>query len=52
VIDQVDVAGVSACPLVAVEVRAPGQPLTLLTDPVALGAALGLPDSEAGARPR
>ena len=48
VIDQVDVAGVSACPLVAVEVRAPGQPLTLLTDPVALGAALGLPDSEAG----
>jgi Diol dehydratase reactivase ATPase-like domain/DD-reactivating factor swiveling domain len=47
VIDQVDVAGVSACPLVAVEVRAPGQPLTLLTDPVALGAALGLPDSEA-----
>ena len=48
VIDQVDVAGVSACPLVAVEVRAPGQPLTLLTDPVALGAALGLPDGEAG----
>ena len=48
VIDQVDVAGVSACPLVAVEVRAPGQPLTLLTDPVALGAALGLPESEAG----
>ena len=48
VIDQVDVAGVSACPLVAVEVRAPGQPLTLLTDPVALGAALALPDSEAG----
>ncbi|HSS89974.1 MAG TPA: diol dehydratase reactivase ATPase-like domain-containing protein [Streptosporangiaceae bacterium] len=48
VIDQVDVAGVSACPLVAVEVRAPGQPLTLLTDPVALGAALGLPDSEDG----
>jgi len=39
---------VSACPLVAVEVRAPGQPLTLLTDPVALGAALGLPDGEAG----
>jgi hypothetical protein len=48
VIDQVDLAGVSACPLVAVEVRAPGQPLTLLTDPVALGAALGLPGSEAG----
>jgi hypothetical protein len=48
VIDQVDIAGASACPLVAVEVRAPGQPLTLLTDPVALGAALGLPDGEAG----
>jgi hypothetical protein len=48
VIDQVDVAGASECPLVAVEVRAPGQPLTLLTDPVALGAALGLPDGEAG----
>src|SRR5215470_1792821 len=48
VIDQVDVAAVSACPRVAVEVRAPGQPLTLVTDPVALGAALGLPDSEAG----
>ena len=48
VVDQVDVAGASACPLVAVEVRAPGQPLTLITDPVALGAALGLPDGEAG----
>jgi hypothetical protein len=48
VIDQVDVAGASACPLVAVEVRAPGQSLTLLTDPVALGAALGLPDGGAG----
>jgi hypothetical protein len=48
VIDQVDVAAVAACPLVAVEVRAPGQPLTLLTDPVALGAALALDDGEAG----
>jgi len=48
VIDQVDVAAVSACLRVAVEVRAPGQPLTLLTDPVALAAALGLPDREAG----
>ena len=48
VIDQVDVAGVAACSLVAVEVRAPGQPLTLLADPVALGAALALDDSEAG----
>src|SRR5215831_3635835 len=48
VIDQVDVAGVVACSLVAVEVRAPGQPLTLLADPVALGAALALADGEAG----
>jgi hypothetical protein len=48
VIDQVDVAGVAACSLIAVEVRPPGQPLTLLTDPVALGAALGLGDGEAG----
>src|SRR5262249_33657562 len=48
VVDQVDVAHASACPLVAVEGRAPAQPLTLLTDPVALGAALGLPEGEAG----
>jgi hypothetical protein len=48
VVDQVDVAGVDACPLVAVEVRAPGQPLTLLADPVALGAALALGEGEAG----
>jgi len=47
VIDQVDVTGVAACPLLAVEVRAPGQPLTLLTDPVALSAAFGLGDEEA-----
>jgi hypothetical protein len=47
VIDQVDVAGVAACPLVAVEVRPPGHPLTLLADPVALGAALRLGDGEA-----
>jgi Diol dehydratase reactivase ATPase-like domain/DD-reactivating factor swiveling domain len=47
VIDQVDVSGVAACPLVAVEVRAPGQPLTLLADPVALAAALQLGDGEA-----
>jgi Diol dehydratase reactivase ATPase-like domain/DD-reactivating factor swiveling domain len=46
VIDQVDVSGVAACPLVAVEVRAPGQPLTLLTDPVALAAAFALGDAE------
>ena len=48
VIDQVDVSGVAACPLVAVEVRPPGQPLTLLTDPVALAAALRLGNGEAG----
>jgi hypothetical protein len=47
VIDQVDVSAVAACPLVAVEVRAPGQPLTLLTDPVALAAAFALGDHEA-----
>ena len=47
VIDQVDVSGVAACPLIAVEVRAPGQPLTLLTDPVALAAAFALGDAEA-----
>jgi hypothetical protein len=47
VIDQVDVSGVAACPLVAVEVRPPGQPLTLLADPVALAAAFALGDREA-----
>jgi Diol dehydratase reactivase ATPase-like domain/DD-reactivating factor swiveling domain len=47
VIDQVDVSGLAACPLVAVEVRAPGQPLTLLTDPVALAAAFALRAAEA-----
>ncbi len=48
VIDQVDVAAAAACALLAVEVRRPGQPLTLLTDPVALAAALRLGDAEAG----
>ena len=47
VIDQVDTAAAAACLLLAVEVRAPGQPLTTLTDPVALGAALRLADGEA-----
>jgi hypothetical protein len=47
VIDQVDVSAVAACPLVAVEVRAPGQPLTQLTDPVALAASFALGDAEA-----
>src|SRR5258708_18128595 len=35
VIDQVDLAAVAGCDLVAVEVRPPGHPLTLLADPVA-----------------
>jgi Diol dehydratase reactivase ATPase-like domain/DD-reactivating factor swiveling domain len=47
VIDQVDTVAAGTCPLLAVEVRAPGQPLTVLTDPVALGAALRLGDGEA-----
>ena len=46
VIDQVDPASIEACTLLAVEVRQPGQPLTLLADPVALGAALSLGDGE------
>jgi hypothetical protein len=48
VIDQVDPAAVMACGLLAVEVRPPGRPLTLLGDPVALGAALSLRDAEDG----
>ena len=48
VIDQVDVAAAAACGRLAVEVRQPGQPMTLLTDPVALAAALRLGDAEAG----
>src|SRR5258708_7268029 len=47
VIDQVDPASIEACTLLAVEARQPGQPLTLLADPVALGAALSLGDAEA-----
>jgi hypothetical protein len=48
VIDQVDAAAAAACRLLAVEVRPPGHTLSLLTDPVALGARLGLADHEAG----
>ena len=48
VIDQVDAAAAAACQLLAVEVRPPGHTLRLLGDPVALGARLGLRDSEAG----
>ena len=47
VIDQVDVAAAAACTLLAIEVRRPGHPLTMLTDPVALSAALGLGGGEA-----
>ena len=48
VIDQVDLAAIAGCDLVAVEVRPPGDPLTLLADPVALAAAFSLPADEAG----
>ena len=48
VIDQVDLAAVAGCDLVAVEVRPPGDPLILLADPVALAAAFSLPTGEAG----
>ena len=48
VIDQIDVAAAAASTRLAVEVRRPGQPMTLLTDPVALAAALRLGDGEAG----
>ena len=47
VIDQVDLAAVAGCDLVAVEVRPPGDPLTLLADPVALAAVFALPAGEA-----
>ncbi len=47
VIDQVDLAAVAGCDLVAVEVRPPGHPLTLLADPVALADAFSLGPGEA-----
>jgi len=47
VIDQVDTVAAAACHLLAVEVRPPGHTLRLLTDPVALGARLGLAGHEA-----
>ena len=47
VIDQADVAAAAACDLIAVEVRPPGQPLRLLSDPIALAAGFGLGDGEA-----
>jgi hypothetical protein len=48
VIDQVDLAAVRGADLIAVEVRPPGAPLTLLADPVALAAAFSLAAAEAG----
>lgn len=42
VLDEIDVSGIAGATLVAVEVREPGHALTLLGDPVALTAALGL----------
>ena len=47
VIDQADVRDAAACDLIAVEVRPPGQPLRLLSDPIALAARFGLGDGEA-----
>ena len=47
VIDQVDLTAVAGCDLVAVEVRPPGYPLTLLADPVALADAFSLAAGEA-----
>ena len=48
VIDQVDSAAAASCTLLAVEVRPPGHPLTTLADPVALAAAFGLGERDAG----
>jgi hypothetical protein len=47
VIDQVDTDAAAACRLLAVELCRPGHTLRLLTDPVALGARLGLSDQDA-----
>lgn len=47
VIDQVDLSAVAGCDLVAVEVRPPGYPLTLLADPIALADAFSLAAGEA-----
>src|SRR5215469_14434559 len=48
VIDQVSLAALGGAQLIAVEVRRPGEPLTLLADPVALAAAFSLAGPEAG----
>jgi hypothetical protein len=47
VVDQADLAAIAGCDLVAVEVRPPGHPLTLLGDPVALADAFSLATGEA-----
>ena len=47
VIDQADVELAAACELIAVEVRPPGQPLRLMSDPIALASGFGLADGEA-----
>jgi hypothetical protein len=46
VIDEVDAASAAGCELLAVEVRPPGRTLTLLSDPVALGARFHLGERE------
>ncbi len=43
-----DSAAAASCTLLAVEVRPPGHPLTTLADPVALAAAFGLGERDAG----
>jgi diol dehydratase reactivase ATPase-like protein/cobalamin-dependent diol dehydratase reactivating factor len=48
VIDQADIPAAASCSLLAVEVRPPGHPLTMVGDPVALGAAFALGEQEAG----
>ncbi len=46
VVDLVDTDRLAASQMLGVEVRDPGQPLKLLSDPVALGAAFGLSGAE------
>jgi hypothetical protein len=46
VVDEVPVDGLAGAPLLAVEVRHPGQPLRLLTDPLRLAAELGLNEED------
>ncbi|HLN06665.1 MAG TPA: diol dehydratase reactivase ATPase-like domain-containing protein [Acidimicrobiales bacterium] len=42
VVDLVDTEGLAAASMVGVEVRDPGRPVRLLSDPIALGAGFGL----------